>query len=112
MAESGGSVLLKAIALIARHRVAATILLLAFLAWLPGLLWPSLDTVGVAARQTPVWLLANLRGVPGDAFTAWGLLTAGVPVPSWVWAALLAAAVVNGMFCVQARQAHTRRSLS
>lgn len=91
--------------------LAATILLLALLAWLPGLLWPGLDTVGVAARQTPGWLLSNLRGVPADAFTIWGTLTMGVPTPSWVWAALPAVAVVNAMFCVQTRQAHARRSL-
>ena len=91
--------------------LAATILLLTLLAWLPGLLWPSLDTVGFTARQTPGWLLSNLRGVPADAFMAWGALTTGVPVPSWVWAALPAVAVVNGMFCVQARQAHLGRRL-
>jgi len=91
--------------------LAATILLLSFLVWLPGLFWPSLDTVGVAARRTPGWLLTNLRGVPADAFTAWGALTAGLPVPSWVWAALPAVTVVNGMFCVQARQAQARRRL-
>lgn len=89
----------------------ATTLLFALLVWLPGLLWPSLDTVGVAARQTPGWLLSNLRGVPADAFTIWGTLTMGVPTPSWVWAALPAVAVVNAMFCVQTRQAHARRSL-
>ena len=91
--------------------LAATALLLACLAWLPGLLWPGLDTVGVAARQAPGWLVTNLRGVPADAFAVWGALTAGTPIPSWVWAALPAAAVVNGIFCVQARQAQTRRSL-
>lgn len=90
--------------------LAATILLLVLLAWLTGPIWPSLDTVAASARQTPGWLLTNLRGVPGDAFTAWGALTAGVPIPSWVWAALTAVTAVNGMFCVQARQAHGRRS--
>ncbi len=92
--------------------LAATLLLLVFLVWLPGLLWPGLDTVGGAARQTPGWLLSNLRGVPDDAFGAWGTLTAGVPVPPWAWAALLAVAAANGMFCVQARQAHALRGLS
>ncbi len=91
--------------------LAATILMFALLVWLPGLLWPSLDTLSVAARQTPDWLITNLRGVPADAFTAWGALTRGIPIPGWVWATLLLAAAVNGMFCVQARQAQTRRSL-
>lgn len=91
--------------------LAVTTLLIALLAWLPGLLWPGLDAVSVAARQTPDWLLSNLRGVPADAFTAWGVLTMRVPVPSWGWAALVLATAVNGMFCVQARQAQTRRSL-
>jgi predicted anti-sigma-YlaC factor YlaD len=91
--------------------LAATILLFALLAWLPGLLWPSVDTVGVAACQTPGWLVTNLRGLPADAFTVWGALMTGVPMPSWVWAALAAVVVVNAMFCVQTRQAHARRSL-
>lgn len=90
--------------------LAATILLFALLAWLTGPFWPSLDIVSVAARQTPGWLLSNLRGVPADAFTIWGTLTMGVLIPSWVWAALPAVAVVNGMFCAQTRQAHARRS--
>lgn len=92
--------------------LAATVLLLAFLAWLPGLLLPGLDTVGAAARQTPGWLLSNLRGVPGDALAIWGALTGSTSLPAWVWAALPAVAGVNAMFCVQARQAHARRSLS
>ena len=92
--------------------LAATALLLVLLAALPGLLLPGLDTVGAAARQTPGWLLTNLRGLPSDAVTAWGALTAGVPVPSWAWAALLGAVAVNGMFCVRARQAHALRGLS
>lgn len=92
--------------------LAATALLLALLAELPGLLRPGLDTVGVAARQTPGWLLSNLHGVPADAFAVWGALTSGVPVSSWVWAALLTLAVVNGMFCVQARRSQVQRSLS
>lgn len=91
--------------------LAATILLLALLVWLPGLFWPRLNTMSVAARQTPDWLLTNLHGVPGDALAVWGTLTTGVPIPSWVWAALPAVAVVNGMFCVRARQAQTQRSL-
>ena len=91
--------------------LAATTLLLALLFWLPSLLWPILDTVGVAAHQTPGWLLINLRGVPGDAFAVWSALTAGAPIPPWAWAALSAAVVVNGMFLVQARQVQTRRSL-
>ena len=88
----------------------ATAMLLVLLALLPGLLLPGLDTVGVAARQTPGWLLSNLHGVPADASAIWAALTAGVPVPSWAWAALLGAVTVNAMFCVRARQA--QRSLS
>ena len=92
--------------------LAATAVLLVLLACLPGLLLPGLDTVGVAARQTPGWVLSNLRDLPTDAVTAWGALTAGLPVPSWAWAALLVAVAVNAMFCVRARQAHTLRGLS
>ncbi len=92
--------------------LAATALLLVLLVWLPGLLWPGLETVSIAARQTPVWLLSNLRGVPADASVTWGALTMGVPVPPWAWVALSAAVVVNAMFCVRARQAHTLRGLS
>jgi anti-sigma factor RsiW len=89
----------------------ASALLLALLAWLPGLLWPGLESLGLAARQTPGWLLTNLRAVPGDASSAWGALTAGLALPAWVWAALPAVAVVNAMFCVQARLSYARRSL-
>ncbi len=90
--------------------LAATALLLVLLANLPGLLWPGLETVGGAARQTPGWVLSNLRGLPADASAFWGALTAGAPVPAWVWPAFLAAAVVNAMFCVRARQAQGSRS--
>lgn len=92
--------------------LAATALLLVLLAWLPGPLWPGLGAVGAAARQTPGWLLSNLRGIPADASASWGALTAGVPVPSWTWAALLGSVAANALFCVQARQARTRGSLS
>ena len=92
--------------------LAATVFLIVLLTWLPGLLLPGLDTVGIAARQTPGWLLSNLRGLPSDASTIWGALTAGVPVRSWVWPALLAVVAANGMFCARARQAHTLRDLS
>ncbi len=88
--------------------LAATILPLALLVWLPGLLPPGLGTLSDTARQTPEWLAANLRGVPADAFAVWGAVTVGVSVPSWAWAALLAAVIVNGMFCVQAQ---TRRGV-
>lgn len=91
--------------------LAATSLLLALLLRLPGLLRPSLDSVGIAALQTPGWLAANLRGVPGDALVVWSTLTTGVSLPPWAWAALLAAAVVNGMLCIQARQTRIQRSL-
>ena len=92
--------------------LAATGLLLVLLAFLPGLLLPSLENVGVAARQMPGWLLANLRGVPTDTSATWAALTAGVPIRPWVWAALLGAAAVNTLFCIQARQGYSRRSLS
>lgn len=52
--------------------LAATALLLGLLTWLPGLPLAGFDTVSVAARQTPGWLLSNLRGVPSDAFAVWG----------------------------------------
>ncbi len=91
--------------------LAATILLLALFAWLPSLIWPGLDTLGVAVRRTPGWLLTNLRAVPGDASGAWAALTTGLALPAWVWAALPAVAVVNAMFCVQARLSYARRSL-
>ena len=90
--------------------LAATALLLALLFWLPDPFRPGLDAVGVAARQTPGWLVTNLRGVPADAFTVWGALTVGGAVPSWAWAALSAAAVVNGIFCAQVRRVQMRRS--
>ena len=89
----------------------ATVLLLALLTELPGLLWPGLDSLGTAARQMPGWLLTNLHGVPADAYAVRGALTVGVPVSSWVWAALLTLTLVNGMFCVQARQSQAQRSL-
>lgn len=92
--------------------LAATVLLIALLACVPGLLPPGLDTVNGAARQTPGWLLANLRGVPSDASGVWGALTVGVPFRVWVWPAFLAAVLVNAMFCLRARQAQMRGSLS
>jgi len=90
----------------------ATSLLIVLLACLPGLLSPGLDAVGGAARQTPDWLLANLRGVPSDASGAWSALTIAVPFRVWVWPAFLAAVIVNAMFCFRARQAQMRGSLS
>lgn len=91
--------------------LAASALLLTCLALLAGPFGPSLDSLGGAARQTPDWLLTNLRAVPGDVSGIWGALTLGLSLPAWVWGALPAVAVVNGMFCVQARQAQTQRSL-
>jgi len=92
--------------------LAATMVLLVLLLSLPGLLPPGLNALGGAARQTPGWLLANLRGVPADASGAWGALTAGVPLHLWVWPAFLAALATNALFCVRARQADAPRSLS
>lgn len=92
--------------------LAVTTLLLVLLAWVPGLPWPGLDAVGGAVRLTPGWLLSNLGGVPAAVSGFWGALTAGVPVPAWVWPAFLAALAVNALFCVRARQAGTPRSLS
>lgn len=92
--------------------LAAATVLLVLLVLLPGLLPPGLNALGGAARQTPGWLLANLRGVPDDASGVWGALTAGVPLHFWVWPAFLAVVSVNALFCVRARQADAPRSLS
>ena len=92
--------------------LAATMVLFVLLASLPDLLPPGLSTLGGAARQTPGWLLSNLRGVPADASGFWGALTVGVPWHVWAWPAFVSAVIVNAMFCVRARQAQTRGSLS
>lgn len=91
--------------------LAATAILLTLLALLPSLLLPGVDALGAAARETPSWFLTNLRGLPGAVFTTWNALTTGIHLPVWTWGVLLAMGVINGLFCVQARQAHARRSL-
>ena len=88
--------------------LAASLCLVAALALLPHLPSAGLDTVGLSARLLPGWLLENFHAVPADVSGSWQALTARLPLPSWLWAALLAALAANAAFCAGAR----RRSLS
>lgn len=91
--------------------LAAMAVLVAIISLLP-LPVPDFGMVGASARLLPDWLLANLHAVPTDASGSWGMLTAGLPLPSWLWAALVGMTAVNGGFYAQARRSSARRSLS
>jgi anti-sigma factor RsiW len=89
----------------------ATACLIGLLAFLPNVIGPGLEALGLSARQMPDWLLTNLRLVPEAAATVSHVLPIFAPLPGWTWSVLLAIVAVNGIFYRQACLSQSRRSL-
>lgn len=88
--------------------LAVVVCLSAALVFLPHSLWPGLSVVSASVHNLPVWLLVNGRAMPDEIAAAWN---ANVIIPTWLWSALLAAGVINGVFYARVTQSR-RRSLS
>ena len=91
--------------------LAATALLVSALAFVPHLVTPALPAVSDLIRALPSWLLANSRALPADMATAWAAAQATALFAPWVWSALLATGLVNGLFYARAAQSRSERSL-
>ena len=89
----------------------ATACLIGLLAFLPNVIGPGFEALGLSARQMPNWLLANLRAVPEAAAAVSHVMPTFAPLPGWTWSVLLAIVAVNGVFYRQARLSQSRRSL-
>jgi hypothetical protein len=90
---------------------AAAALLLAALAFLPGLPGTSASTLVLSLDRLPHWLTVNLLALPGDALALRHLPQTAF-VPSWMSVLLPTVVGLNAVFCLYARQSSLRRSVS
>lgn len=78
------------------------------LAFLPHPVWLGLPDFISPARALPDWALALGRALPGDAASIWRAGQSALTLPAWLWSALPAAGLLNGICYALSR----RRSLS
>ena len=88
--------------------LAALAVLVVSLILLPHQACPGLPDFASSARALPEWALALGRDLPGDAVSAWDAGQIPVTLPTWLWSALPAAALLNWLCFALSR----RRSLS